>query len=57
MPNKKREKCLFGIVKREMSEGRTWRRQILKICLTDNKKRREVGEAIRSGRVYNHNDI
>jgi len=57
MSNKRREKCLFGVVKREMLEGKTWRRQILKICLTDNEKRRRVEKEIRSGRIYNSNTI
>lgn len=52
MSKREREKCLFRVIKKDMSEGQHWQRQILKICLTDPKKRRKVREEIKSGRVY-----
>lgn len=52
MPKRKREKCLAGIIKREISKGKTWRRQVLKILLVDPSRREKLREAIKSGRIY-----
>jgi hypothetical protein len=52
MSKREREKCLFRVIERDMSEGPHWQRLILKILLTDPKRRRKVREAIKSGRVY-----
>lgn len=52
MSKRQREKCLAGIIKREMLEGRTWRRQILKILLVDPLRREKLREAIKNGKIY-----
>lgn len=52
MSERKREKCLTRIIKREISNGKTWRRQVLKILLVDPLRREKCREAIKSGKVY-----
>ena len=52
MSKRKREKCLAGIIKREISDGRTARRQILKLLLVDPLRREKLREVIKSGRIY-----
>jgi len=57
MSKREREKCLFRVIKRDTTEGPHWQRFILKILLTDSKRRRKAREEIKSGRIYNSNDI
>lgn len=52
MSKREHEKCLFGIIQREMSEGRTERRQVLKVLLVDPLRRENLRKAIKSGRIY-----
>jgi len=52
MSKREREKCLFRVIKRDMSEGPHWQRQILKILLVDPLRRDNLKEAIKSGRIY-----
>ncbi|MEI6831318.1 MAG: hypothetical protein WCK61_01275 [Candidatus Omnitrophota bacterium] len=53
MSERRREKCLAGIIKREISEGRTERRQIIKVLLVDPSRREKLRETIKSGEIYN----
>ncbi len=56
MSKRERGKHLFDIVKRDISEGTHWQRQILKILLTDSERRKKLRDAIKSGKVYERNE-
>lgn len=49
---KAKKDYLWELKEREVKEGKSWRRQIIKMLLLEPEKRSKVKEAIISGKIY-----
>ncbi|MBU1121616.1 MAG: hypothetical protein KKF54_02825 [Candidatus Omnitrophica bacterium] len=47
-----RKDYLFGLIQREFKEGKTLRRNLVKIMLINNKKRQRFIRLVKSGKIH-----
>jgi hypothetical protein len=51
--DKQRKTYLYEVTQREFSEGKTWRRQMIKLLIVNPEKRKEFLELAKSGLLGN----